>query len=81
MTNIIGINYNENINFLLKKSDEIQKDIIANIDINIADYVKVANDELVNQLRRALKEEIAQFYQTFSEAKWKSKLRTHKATS
>lgn len=69
------------MNFLLRKSDEIQKDIIANIDGNIAEYVKSVNEELAQGLRRAMKEEIAQFYQTFSEARWKSRLRMIKTTS
>lgn len=70
----MGVDYNENINFILKKSDEIQKDMLADITINLNDYVKVVNEEVTKNMKKEIKDNFAKIYERFHEVKSKKKL-------
>lgn len=52
---ILGIDYNQNINFILKKADEIQKDLLANISTNLNEEVRGVSEEITRTMKKTIR--------------------------
>lgn len=71
---VVGIDYNENINFIIRKADEIQKDLLSRIGAEIGDYVKQVNEEVTRSMRKGIQDSFEALYDRFKELREKGKL-------
>lgn len=54
MGNIVGLDYNQNIEFVLGKAQEIQQDLLANTAPTLKDYLAGVNQQLTQDIRKAI---------------------------
>jgi hypothetical protein len=75
---VVGLDYNENINFILRKADEIQKDLLARISADLGDYVKNVNEEVTRNMRKGIRDNFETVYKGFKELRARGKLFSYK---
>lgn len=54
MGSIVALDYNQNIEFVLGKAQEIQQDLLANTAPALKDYLAGVNQQLTQEIRMAI---------------------------
>lgn len=62
---IMGLDYNQNIEFVLGKSEEIQQDLLANTAPALKDYLSLLNQQVTQHIRTAISNSFQESLQQF----------------